>query len=198
MVTRFVPRRCADKRAFSLIEVLVVAGILFIVLGVMYNSYIQGLDIQSTLQTEADLQASAKVAMARMVGELRNATRTSTQHPPPNLSITSGPNQKEIHFYLPEDRNGDHLLTDTAGEIEWGTNNQIDYTFIPGLKILRRSEKGNHLTLALNVSEVDFYDITSDPTLANNEIKIILTLIKTIPRRGPISATVSAVVSLRN
>ena len=183
---------------FTLVEILVASAIFVVMLGIMYGIYISGLDVYGTGSYQVDLQAQARLALNYMVLELRNATRTSAQNPSPNLSIPSVPNNKQIHFYLPQDKDGDGLITDANGEIEWDTNNQIDYQFIPSQKILRRLEKGDQKIFASDVSDVQFMDINIDHTLSIGELKIILTLSKTTPRHRNISITLSSNVALRN
>ncbi len=186
------------KRGFTLIEVLVASSIFVVVLGMIYSSYRAGLDLWENAESTTDLESQARQAMTFMVSELRNATRTSTQNPSPNANITSGPNLKQIDFVLPEDANGDGYITDSNGAIEWDTNTHIQYKFIPGQHYLRRQEPGQQRVLAYNVSDVQFFDITSDATLALNEIKIVLTLSKTTPRGHTLTFTLTSVVKLRN
>jgi hypothetical protein len=147
---------------------------------------------------QADLQAQARVALNNMVSELRNATRTSTQNPSPNLIIPSAPNNKNITFNLPVDKDNNGLITDANGIIEWDTNNAIQYQYIPGQEQLRRLEKGNQAILANNVSDIQFIDHGIDSSLSLNELKIILNLNKTTPKQRNISVTLSTILNLRN
>ncbi|HNX81876.1 MAG TPA: prepilin-type N-terminal cleavage/methylation domain-containing protein [Candidatus Omnitrophota bacterium] len=186
------------KRGFTLVEVLIASAISIIVLASIYSSYRAGLDLWENAENTVDLESQARRAMTSMVSELRNATRTSTQNPSPNASITSGPNLKQMDFVLPEDKNGDGYITDASGAVEWATSNHIQYKFIPGQKYLRRQEQGDLQVLAYDVSNVQFFDITSDPTLSLNEIRIVLTLTKTTPRKRTMTFTLTSVVKLRN
>ncbi|MFH1678399.1 MAG: hypothetical protein ABH914_02135, partial [Candidatus Omnitrophota bacterium] len=147
---------------------------------------------------QADLQAQARNALRYMVTELRNATRTSTQNPSPNLSIPSEPNNKQIQFYLPEDKDENGLITDANGQIEWGTSNMIHYQYIPGQKELRRLEKGEQKIFARNISDVQFIDINIDSSLAIDELKIVLTLGKVTKKNRNLSVTLTSIVALRN
>lgn len=183
---------------FTLIEALVVTAILFFALEIFYAIYLSGLEIRETTLCQNELQSQARIGLKFMVSELRNATRTSMQNPSPNLSIPSTPNNTDIQFYLPEDKDNDGLITDENGDIEWATNNPIQYQYIAGLEVLRRLEKGVQKILAHDVNEVQFIDIDIDPILSINELKIILTLNKTTSRGRDISVTLSAIVALRN
>lgn len=183
---------------FTLVEVLFASAISIMVLGIMYGSYISSFETVEIASEQADLQAQARIALRYMISELRNATRTSTQNPSPNLSIPSEPNNKQIQFYLPEDKDEDGLITDANGQIEWGTNNMIRYQYIPGQKELRRLEKGEHKIFARNVSDVQFIDIDIDSSLAIDELKIVLTLGKTTKKNRNLSVTLTSIVALRN
>jgi len=186
------------KKGMTLIEVLLATAILATVLGGLYGTYLSGLKVWEDARERADLQAQARLAMDVMVNELRNATRTSTQNPSPNLSIPSSPNNKQIQFYLPADKDGDGLITDNQGDIEWATNNMIHYQFVPGQKKLRRLEQGVERILANDVSDVAFSDIGIDPTLALTELKIVLTLSKTTTKGRNVTFTLTSLVRLRN
>ena len=183
---------------FTLIEILVASVIFILALGIIYNTYFSGLDIWEVGRYQAELQAQARIALNYMVSELRNATRTSTQNPSPNLSIPSVPNNKNMAFYLPHDLDDDGFITDANGDIEWETSNRIEYQYIPGQKELRRLEKGVQRILARDVTDIQFIDINIDPTLSINELRIVLALSKTTPRQRNISITLSSIVALRN
>ena len=187
-----------NNLGFTLVEVLVASAIFIAALTVMYGIYFSGLDIYNTANYQADLQAQARIALNSMSYELRNATRTSTQNPSPNLSIPSTPNNKSTKFYLPaKDING-RIVTDSGGDIVWDKNNPIDYQYIPGQKVLRRLENGEQKILAQDVSGIQFIDANIDYALSIYELKIILTLNKTTPEKRNISVTSSAIVRLRN
>lgn len=185
-------------RGFTAVELVVATAVLAVVMSLMLGIYISGLRVWDLAREEADLRAQARQAMEFMVSELRNATRTSTRNPSPNLSIPSSPNNKNINFRLPADNNGDGLLTDANGQIEWDTNNPIDYQYVPGQRLLRRLEKGAQTVIAEDVQDIQFIDIGIDPTLSVFELRIILTLNKTTERQRSISATLSSIVRLRN
>lgn len=185
-------------RGFTLFEILVASVIFVMVMGISYSIYISGYDAWDTAVYQTDLQAQARLALNFMVQELRNATRTSTQNPSPNLSIPSTPNNKTMMFYLPEDKDGDGLITDSNGQIEWNTSDAIHYQYIPGLKVLRRLEKGVQRIFAQDVSDVQFIDMDIDSSLHMDELRIVLSLNKTTPRQRNISITLSSIVALRN
>lgn len=186
------------SRGFTLIEVLIASSISIITISMIYMIFAAGNDLWETKRYQADLQAQGRLAMNRMVAELRQTTRTSAQNPSPDLKIPSKPNNKDVSFYLPIDKDGNGLITDVDGNIEWETNNKIQYHYIPGQKQLVRLEKGDKTTLANDVSDVQFIDNSIDGKLYLNEVKIVLTLFITTPRQRTISMTFTSVVKVRN
>jgi prepilin-type N-terminal cleavage/methylation domain-containing protein len=186
------------RSGLTLVEVLVAASIGVVLMTAAFVMYMTSAASFDQAHERLVLNDQARRAMNLMTNELRWTTRTSSGNPSPNLSIPSSPNNKQIQFHLPEDDDGDGLYTDEDGEVEWATSDTITYQYIPGLKILRRSFKGDHTTLADNVSAVSFSDIGIDPTLGNRELKIILTLSKTTPKGKIISMTLTGIVGLRN
>ncbi|PIU40976.1 MAG: hypothetical protein COS99_07885 [Candidatus Omnitrophica bacterium CG07_land_8_20_14_0_80_42_15] len=190
--------RLKYSRGFTLIEVLLSVVLTLIVVGFMYQWYIAGWNLWESNDTKVYLQGQTRSAMRLMVMELRNTTRTSTQNPSPNLSIPSTPNNNSIQFYLPIDKDSNGLITDANGQVEWDTSNKIKYDYIPGQHILRRLEGGQQRILAKDVTDVSFSDITIDPALGINEVKITLTVNKTVARNRQLSFTLQTVVRVRN
>lgn len=181
-----------------MVEVLVVAALGVVLMTAAYVSYLTSAQSFDAAQERVALCDQARRAMNAMVNELRWATRTSSGNPSPNLAIPSTPNNKQIHFHLPEDDDEDGFYTDEDGAVEWATNDSIDYQYIPGQKVLRRLFKGDHTTLAENVTDVTFSDITIDPTLGIRELKIVLSMSKTTPKGKVITTTLTGIVVLRN
>ncbi|MDD5730843.1 MAG: prepilin-type N-terminal cleavage/methylation domain-containing protein [Candidatus Omnitrophica bacterium] len=185
-------------KGLTLVEVLVATAIGVVIMGIMITTYLSSTDLYESQNTLIDLQSRARNAIIFMTTELKNATRTSAANPSPNLSIPSTPNNKDIQFYVPEDKNGDGLITDSNGLIEWDTDNKIQYQYVPGLEELRRLEKGNQYKIAQNVSDIRFIDASVDSSLAINEVRIILTLSAISPRRRLFTVTQTGIVRLRN
>ncbi len=191
-------RRRDNSKGLTLIEVIVATSISIIVITFIYYMYWSGNELWEIKSYQTDLQAQGRRVMAEMVKELRQATRTSTQNPSPDLVIPSQPNNKDAAFYLPTDADGDGLITDSNGAIEWDTSNRIEYQYVPGLKLLRRLEKGEQRTLSLDVTDVQFIDAGIDNQLYPNEVRIVLTLSRLTPRQRTVTLTFTAIVRLRN
>lgn len=186
------------RSGMTLIEVLIAGAIAVVLMTAAFVMYMTSAASFDEAQERLVMYDQARRAMNLMINELRWTTRTSSGTPSPNLSIPSSPNNKQIQFHLPEDDDGDGYYTDEDGVVEWATSDTITYEYIPGLKILRRSFKGDHKTLADNVWGVSFSDIGIDPTLGTKELKIVLTLSKTTPKGKTITMTLTGMVGLRN
>jgi prepilin-type N-terminal cleavage/methylation domain-containing protein len=191
-------KKIKNISGFTLIEILIASAISTVAITMIYAVYMSGNDLWETKRYQTDIQAAARMALNEMTTELKEATKTSSQNPSPNLSIPSVPNNKHITFCLPGDKDGDGLITDANGQIEWITNNNIQYQYIPGQKQLRRLEGGDQRVLANDVTDVQFIDNGIDGSLYLTELKIILTISKTTPRGRTLSITQSARVKLRN
>ncbi len=191
-------KKQSSVSGFTLFEVLIASAISMVTIGLMLGIYMAGNDFWEIKKSQAELQAQARIALDQMSSELKRTTRTSTQNPSPNLDIPSQPNNKNIDFCLPADNDEDGLITDAAGNIEWGTNNVIKYQYIPGQRELRRLEKGNIKILASDVSSVEFIDADIDSQLSITELRINLTLSMDTSHKRTITTTLSSTVQLRN
>jgi len=193
-----------NQNGFTLAEVLMAASILAVIGVIMLSFLTQGLNLWRVITTQSDVRSYARNAMNYMTQELRNATSTSGQMPPkknenpPNLSIPSKPNNTSIDFYLPADLDNNGLIIDATGTTEWDKNNKIQYQYIPGLKRLRRLEKGNQHIIADNVASIQFEDSSINSALHDNELKIILTVESLTPQQKNVSISLTSIVKLRN
>ncbi len=202
-------RQPIDKKNISgltLMEILVASILATIVIAMIYSIYTSGNDLWNTKQIQAHLQAQGRLAMSQMVGELRQATRASTQTPSPNVIIPAAPGNTVIDFYLPADMDGDGTITDAVnGTIEWNTTEIIEYMFNSTGNTLVRSKIDTSgptvletKNLSQDVSTAKFSDITIDGSLRLNEVRIVLTLSKQTPRQRNITMNFSSIVKLRN
>ena len=76
--------------------------------------------------------------------------------------------------------------------------NAIQYVYVPAQLQLQRVQGANQVVLANDVQAVTFEDVTIDPTLSINEVKITMTMQRTTPQGRTVSATVVEIVKLRN
>jgi prepilin-type N-terminal cleavage/methylation domain-containing protein len=186
------------QNGFTLVEIMVAAGIFLIISAIMLSFFIHSSDVWQLVTTNSDLRAVARNAMSYMAQELRNATRTSSENPSPNLSIPRRPNNSSIAFCLPVDIDGNGYIIDSVGKTEWDINNVIQYQCLAQSRQLSRLEKGNRYIIANDVASVEFEDNSINQALYNNELKIILTLQKLTPQRRSVSVTLVSIVKLRN
>jgi prepilin-type N-terminal cleavage/methylation domain-containing protein len=187
-----------DNRGFTLIEIIIVSLVFMVISAGIFGIYFTGTDLWDIARSQADLQAQARLALNSMVKELRNATRTSTQSPSPNISIPAIPNNSSMTFCLPTDSDGNGLITDSNGEIEWGTSSPILYQYDAGQNRLSRFQGGQETIISQFVTGVQFIDITMDSSLFLDELKVILTLTRSTPKQRNLTITTSMIVSLRN
>jgi len=193
-------KRMRAQDGFTLAEVLVATGIFAMIAGIMLSFLVQGSNLWQLITNQSDLRSAARNAMNYMTQELRKSTRTSSDIPSPNLSIPSKPNNHSVDFYLPKDSDTDHndLIINDTGATEWDKSNKIQYQYVPGLKRLRRLEKGNQFIIANGVTLIEFEDNSINSALYNNELKIVLTLERPMPQNKTVSVTLTSIVKLRN
>lgn len=193
-------RKIKNISGFTLVEILIASAISTVAITMIYAIYMSGNDLWEIKRYRTDLEAANRQALTAMATELKGATRNSTQIPSPNLFIPAVPNNNQITFYLPGDKDGDGLITNaTSGNIEWITTNFIRYLYVPLQKQLQRVEQnGQQKNLSNDVSNIQFIDNSMDSSLYLNEVKVILTLNKTTPRRRMLATTSSARIRLRN
>ncbi len=192
-------RLLRKKSAYTLIELVIAAGVLLVIMIIMVYFYTQSSRLFHLTLTQSDLRQRAQSAVSFMSNELKNATRTSTETPSPNINIPSDPNDS-IQFYLPADSDGDGTIVDSIGDTEWNTSNQIQYQYDSGQDLLGRLEGGNQLIIAYDVESIEFEDNDINSSLGIDEVRIILTITRTPggPEQAPESITLTSNVKLRN
>ena len=185
------------QRGFTFLEFLLVSSLLTLIGGALAEFAAEHIQLQALSQAHGDLRTGGQLAMDQMVTELRHATRAAAGSPP-NLTVPAAPNNTSLTFYLPADVDGNGLIVDAAGNIEWATGTPIQYQYNVAAKQLRRVADGNTRVLANDVTGVVFKDRTIDGSLNADEVSIQLTLQRTTPSGRAVSTTVNALVKLRN
>lgn len=186
------------NKGFTLVEVLMASFIGAMVIGILFAIFSAGNDLYEVKRTQADLQGQARNALDEMSSELKQATRVSGQTPSPNLFFPTTPDNRNIDFCLPLDLDANGYLTNINGTIEWDTTNPVRYVYNATGRQVVRTQNGVDRTLANNVLDVRYIDITYDNSLAINELKIVLSLSKTTPRGRTMSTATTATIKLRN
>jgi type II secretory pathway component PulJ len=192
-------RSVAFRKGFTLSEAIVASSLLVVISAIMLSFLIQGANLWQLMNDQSDLRSVGRIAMNYMTQELRKTTRDCEEDSSVNLVIPSKPENKSVHFYLPVDSDTDNndLIIDDFGVTEWDKSNKIEYKYVPGLKRLRRIEKGNQYTIADDVESIEFEDKSINPDLYDNELKIILTLQKLTAQNRTASVTLTSIVKLR-
>ncbi len=175
-----------------------VAGTLLAVAGSLLLEFlIRQSDLLHMAETQSDVRSRAHLALEAMMTELRHATRAGGGSPP-NVSIPAAPSNTSVTFYLPADLDGNGLIINAAGALEWDALAPVQYQYVPAARQLRRVSGAATRVLANDVELVEFRDQTLDASLGADEVRIQLTLRRVTPRGRVIAATDGAIVKLRN
>ena len=181
-------------RGFALMELLVAGSILFVTGTVLSGFFLRHLDALELTAQQNDLRTRVQIAMQAITKQLRHGTRPGAAR----TVIPAPPGNTQIQWYRPADLNGDGLIVDAAGAIEWDLANPITYQYVAAARQLERRQGAAVEILANDVSAASFEDQTMDATLNADEVRVRLTLQSTTPQRRVVTAPASAIVQLRN
>ncbi len=180
-----------------MIELIIVSSIITLVSSIFVEHLICQSDFLWTSTTQAEMRSQAQLALDAVLGELRHTTRAAAGSPP-NLVIPAPPNNTTMTFYLPIDIDGNGLIVDNVGNIEWDIGNPVQYQFVPAARQLRRVVGVNSRVLANDVNGVTFEDRNIDGAMATDEVRIRLVFQRVSPRQRVVSETATAIVKMRN
>lgn len=192
-----IQRGPGNQHGLTFLEFLVVSSLLTVISGAMMDFVSRHVELQVLSQAQGELRTTGHIAVDQMVAELRHATRAAAGNPP-NASIPPEPGNTSLTFYLPADVDGNGLIIDAAGDIEWVAATPIQYQYDAGARRLLRTAGGETRVLANEVAQAVFTDRTIDGALNLDEIGLQVTLQRTASSGRAISTTISAVVKLRN
>lgn len=178
-------------------ELVIVGSIVTLIGTVLIEFFIRESDFLQTSMTRSELRTQAHLALNTMIDELRHGSRSGAGSPP-NVSIPASPNNTTLSLCLPMDLDGNGLIVDTAGVIEWDVLTPVQYQYVPASRQLDRINGANTQVVANDVQSVVFEDATIDASLADDEVRIILTLQRTTQHRRSITESATAIVKLRN
>ena len=185
------------QSGFTFVELLVVSSLAIVVSGVLLEFFVRHADFLDTAAMESDLRSQVQLATSEMLKELRHATRAAAGTPP-NISIPAAPNNIQMTCYLPADLDGNGMIIDAAGNLEWNVLNPVRYQYDAPSRQLRRIDNAGTRVMANKVSAVSFEDRAIDATLLTDEVRIQLTLQDTTSRGRNLSAADTVLVKLRN
>ena len=201
------------KTGFTFIETLVTAGILLSLSLIATLWSTQSMDVWWTTNTQNEVRVHLQQALSRLTSDLRGGTRSgkcadfSVPAAPGNSANAADAGTTTVAtFYLPTDVDGNGLITDANGNIEWGLPpancplpiDQINYTYVPAQRQLLRVQGAQQVVIAHDVQSVTVDDRSTDATLASNDARVTLTIQKTTPQGRTVLATSTAIVKLRN
>jgi len=146
---------------------------------------------------ESDLRSQVQLATSEMLKELRHTTRAAAGTPP-NISIPAAPNNIQMTLYLPADLDGNGMIIDAAGNLEWNVLHPVQYQYDAPSRQLRRIDNAGTRVMANKVSAVSCEDRAIDATLLTDEVRIRLTLQDTTSHGRNLSAADTVLVKLRN
>ena len=181
-------------RGFALMELLVAGSILFVAGTVLSGFFLKHVDALELATHQNDLRTQVQIALQSITKQLRHGTRAGAAR----AVIPAPPNNTQIQWYRPADLDGNGVIVDASGAIEWDLANPVTYRYVAATRQLERRQGAAVEILANDVSAASFEDQAMDPSLNANEVRIRLTLQRTTPQRRVVSAPASAIVQLRN
>ena len=183
-------------RGLTIVEFVIVGSLITFIGASLLDFFLRQSDFIQISTAQAELQVQGQLAIDAVASELRHATRADAGSPP-NVTIPNSPNNSQLTFYLPTDADGNGVITDAAGAIEWVTATPVTFQYAAGTRRLLRSTAAGSRVLANDVTAAVFEDRNIDGTLLANEVRVRLTLQKTAGRRS-LSTTLSGIITLRN
>ena len=171
-------------KGLTIFEVLIAILIFAIIAVGLGFAVVAGKNALFVSDIPTQLRQDVLFAIMPMVRELR-------QTAPAKISLGEGASSNSITFKIPHDNNGDGVVVDNIGNIEWGGN--ITYARNAGGQ-LTRTFGGVTSLIAPNISTLQF----SRPTGEDALIQIDLIVQKTDARGRLYQDTEQAIVKMRN
>ena len=116
-----------SKKAFSLLEMLVVAAIFTMVMTITYGMLMTGTNVQSTVMAQADLEEHARRVVKTISDEMQMALRSSLDPIPLPMDQ---PGEEKISFTVSEgfDQSGGVVLESNTITIQFVAPDRIERT----------------------------------------------------------------------
>lgn len=134
-------------RGFTLVEILVTS----VILGILIVALFLVLSIGQRSWLSADVTIQLRQDIARGILSMGQELKETS---PAKINLTLNGSSNSITFEIPQDTNGDGLVVDTAGNIEWSPN--ITYSLNASNQILRTVSGGASTILANNITSLQF------------------------------------------
>jgi prepilin-type N-terminal cleavage/methylation domain-containing protein len=172
-------------KGLTLFEVLVSLLIFSIVAMGLGYAVIAGKSALFVSDIPTQLRQNVLFSLMPMVRALR-------QTAPAKINIGEGASSTSITFQLPHDNNGDGVIVDTAGNVEWGPN-AITYARNAASQ-LTRTCAGVTSVIAPNITSLQFSRPVGNDTL----LQIDITASKTDSQGKLYQDTDQAIIKMRN
>jgi len=204
-------KRIKNNYGFTLMEIIV-AAVIFSILGTIAIMFFTQCESSwRQLTNESDLRSTGRNDILYMARELGNAS---------NIAIPAVPNNNSITFNLPCNNASTsnsctvppairtftnvndpgypyYPLVDASRNTQWDTNNAIQY-LISNNQLQRLVNGAITHVISSDGSSVTFADSSINNSLNDDEIKITLTLTRTILAGKTLTLTLTGIVKLRS
>lgn len=181
----------------TLVEWLLATAVMLVGSAVLIVFLQRQTDFLESSTIQGDLRARSQLAIGAITRDLRHGTLVAAASPP-NVTIPPAPNNISLTLYLPADLDNNGYIVDAAGDVEWDALDPVQYQYDAGARRLLRTAGGVTRVVANHVTAVQFEDQTIDAALADDQVRVQLTMQETTPHGRALTATNSAVVQLRN
>jgi len=191
------------KISLTLVEVMISTIVTIILFMVLIMSFGQARTIFSFSDVSITLQAEERIAMNRIIAEVRMADSKDILSPQWfQIQITQDLPQAgtdTLVYHLPRDSSPEDGVPDldSNGNMIWDPNS-ITLNLDPVKKQLIRDDGTTQIILLNNVKKINFIDYTIDAGLALDNLKIILELEKIDLGNRAVNKVTTAIVNLRN
>lgn len=169
-------------RGFTLVEIMVTS----VVLAILIVSLFLVLSIGQRSWLSADVTIQLRQEIARGTINLGQELKESS---PAKINLTLNSSSNSITFKIPQDTNGDGVVVDSSGNIEWSPD--ITYSLNASNQVIRFSA-GVTAILANDITSLQFSRIQ------NEVIRIDITAAKTSNIGRLVQDAGQIIVKLRN
>jgi prepilin-type N-terminal cleavage/methylation domain-containing protein len=185
--------RLSSIRAMTLIEILIVAAILAVLVGILSVALLQARSVFLVADVLASLQADSRLAMNNVVAELRSTARTQIAI----IQNSPAAGTDTIVYHLPADVNADEIPDIASDILQWDAA-AVTIAINPANRQLLKTVGGNTTILANNIKRINFLSHALDASLALDELKITIESEKTSREGRTYNFVSTSVINMRN
>lgn len=189
-----------NKKAFTLIETMMVSVVMVIILGILTTSLVQTRAIFQTVDITTALHEQAHNIFNKISSELKKTHPREIPAQTYQIDIyqnTPSPGTDTILFYLPDDSSPADGVPDVTGAtLTW--NSQFVTIGLDTEGNLVRTQAGNTTVLAGGVKRINFLDQQINPDFYSDELKVIIELEKTGAQNRVYDIISTGFIKMRN